>query len=283
MMGKRVGEDASFDAERLAAAFRVLADPTRLRILGRLAEGTMTGADLGRALGLTAPTISHHMARLVEAGFVSVTEAGASRRYALDQRALSSATAGAIGAGDAAGEVDPATIATGDAGQGSVGTGRGRQGPAGARRVGRQPDEEPDGEGGPPVDRAAAKTLRDFFEGERLTTLPAKRKKRVIVLRHILTRFRPGVSYPEQVVNDTLRPIFADVATLRRELVDYGFMTRENGVYRVSTTLPPRGPTVAQEIPPREHAWLRALIGKAAADALAQHSDREPAASEDVR
>ncbi len=253
------GEPA-FDAERLAAAFRVLADPTRLRILGRLAEGTLSGAELGRALGLTAPTISHHMARLVGAGFVGVTEAGASRRYALDQRALASVTTSDGATGDGA-RVRNRTI-----------------GPDGA-------DEAAGGrplvEAGPVTDGATAKVLRDFFEGDRLTTLPAKRKKRVIVLQHILTRFSPGVAYPERDVNDRLRTSFDDVATLRRELVDYGFMTRENGVYRVATTLPPRGPTVAQEIPPGEHDWLRALIGKATADALAPENGPGRAAGQD--
>ncbi len=245
------GEPA-FDAERLAAAFRVLADPTRLRILGRLAEGTLSGAELGRALGLTAPTISHHMARLVGAGFVGVTEAGASRRYALDQRALTSVTTGNGAAGD-----------DDRIGDGTIGPDGEDEAAGGRPLVG----------AGPAADGATLKVLRDFFAGDRLTTLPAKRKKRVIVLQHILARFRPGVEYPEREVNETLRAIFDDVATLRRELVDYGFMSRENGVYRVATTLPPRGPTVAQEIPPGEHDWLRALIGKATADALGPARD----------
>ena len=45
-----------------------------------------------------------------------------------------------------------------------------------------------------------------------------------------------------------LRPAHEDVATLRRELVDYGFMTRERGIYRVATQLPERGATVSQEV-----------------------------------
>jgi len=34
---------------------------------------------------------------------------------------------------------------------------------------------------------------------------------------------------------------------LRRELIDYGFMVRERGSYRVATELPIRGATVRQE------------------------------------
>jgi hypothetical protein len=36
---------------------------------------------------------------------------------------------------------------------------------------------------------------------ERLTQIPASRKKRVIVLRHLLERFEPGRDYPEHEVN----------------------------------------------------------------------------------
>ena len=262
-MGDRVGNGTPINVERMAAAFRTLADPTRLRILGRLAEGTMTGAELGRALGLTAPTISHHMARLVEAGFVSVTEAGASRRYALDQRALA-ATTRTAGAREDERPTDGLAGTDGDTGPGT--------GEDAAR--GDVPGAESR------ADSSADKVLRDFFDGDRLTTLPAKRKKRVIVLQRIVSQFRPGVDYPEREVNDTLRAIYADVATLRRELVDYGFMTRDNGVYRVATTLPPRGPTVSQEMPPDEHAWLRALIGNATDDALAPTSGAQPVAGD---
>jgi len=33
-------------------------------------------------------------------------------------------------------------------------------------------------------------------------------------------------------VNDLLRPVNTDVATIRRALVDHGLMTRASGVYR---------------------------------------------------
>jgi len=223
--------DAEANVERLAALFRVLADPTRLRILGQLAERPRTGADLGRALGLTAPTISHHMGRLLDAGFVTAVAKGASRRYALDQRALSAAAPVIAAPADGAGAGEGQAVEDGDDG--------------------------------------TTRVLRDFFDGERLVRMPARRKKRVVVLQHVLTRFRPGVDYPEREVNATLKAIFDDVATLRRELVDYGFMTRADGVYRVASALPPRGPTVAQEMPPDERGWLRNLIAAATDDAIA--------------
>ena len=41
-------------------------------------------------------------------------------------------------------------------------------------------------------DSEDARTLRAFFDGDRLKQIPAQRKKRVIILRHLLTRFDPA-------------------------------------------------------------------------------------------
>ena len=112
-----------------------------------------------------------------------------------------------------------------------------------------------------------ARTLRAFFDGERLKQIPAQRKKRVVVLRHLLTRFMPGREYGEREVNDILKVANEDYATLRRELVDYGFMTRDKGIYRVATELPARGATVAQEVGD-EAAWFEALLADATRRAI---------------
>ncbi|MGH2614014.1 MAG: metalloregulator ArsR/SmtB family transcription factor [Thermomicrobiales bacterium] len=107
-----------------------------------------------------------------------------------------------------------------------------------------------------------AAVLRAFFDGPRLRNLPAARKKRVIVLRRLLERFEPHRSYPESEVNDLLRLAHDDVASLRRELVDYGFMVRDRGIYRVAAALPARGPTVRQEVG-NEAEWLQQLVAAA--------------------
>ena len=109
--------------------------------------------------------------------------------------------------------------------------------------------------------------IRAFFDGPRLRQIPASRKKRVIVLRRLLERFKPDRTYPEQEVNDLLREAHDDVATLRRELVDYGFMVRNRGIYRVGTELPARGPTVRQEVG-AESEWFEELVNAATARAI---------------
>jgi hypothetical protein len=112
------------------------------------------------------------------------------------------------------------------------------------------------------------RVLRAFFDGERLRSIPAQRKKRVMVLQRLLERFAPGRDYPEREVNDLLRLAHDDVATLRRELVDYGFLVRDRGIYRVAHALPERSAHVAQETGPDEAAWFRALVGAATAAAM---------------
>ena len=75
------------------------------------------------------------------------------------------------------------------------------------------------------------KVLRTFVVDGRLTKIPAARKKRDVVLRWLVERFEPGRRYPEREVNDLIARHHPDFATLRRELVDGRWMTREEGVY----------------------------------------------------
>ena len=52
-----------------------------------------------------------------------------------------------------------------------------------------------------------------------------------MVLDRLTQEFEPGVRYQEPEVNFMLQLWFPDYASLRRLLVDEGFMTRADGVY----------------------------------------------------
>ncbi|GGM12808.1 DUF2087 domain-containing protein [Nakamurella endophytica] len=73
--------------------------------------------------------------------------------------------------------------------------------------------------------------LRFFDDGGRLTVMPAKLSRRLAVLDVISARFVPGVRYTEPEVNIELRALFDDYVSLRRELVDHGFLDRADGWY----------------------------------------------------
>jgi hypothetical protein len=85
--------------------------------------------------------------------------------------------------------------------------------------------------------------LRRFLVDGRLVAIPAQRGKRLVVLDHLAGRFEPGVRYPEAEVNRALAAYHEDFATLRRCLVDEGFLDREQGVYwRTGGTVDVDGP-----------------------------------------
>ena len=83
----------------------------------------------------------------------------------------------------------------------------------------------------PRLDGYDRKVLRDYTAESRLRTIPRQRKKRDVILRYLLEQFEPGQRYTEPEVNDIINQFHDDHATLRRELVDNGYMARERGVY----------------------------------------------------
>ena len=67
------------DAEDLAAAFKVLSDPVRLRMLSLVASaeaGEVCACDLVEPSGRSQPTVSHHLALLVDAGLLTREKRG---------------------------------------------------------------------------------------------------------------------------------------------------------------------------------------------------------------
>ena len=76
-----------------------------------------------------------------------------------------------------------------------------------------------------------ARVLGDFFVSGRLTTIPAQRKKLLIVLRFLVSKFEPNKTYTEQEVSFLLLEYHEDYATLRRAFIDTKLMARANGAY----------------------------------------------------
>ena len=77
------------------------------------------------------------------------------------------------------------------------------------------------------------KVVRAFFRDDRLVSIPARQRKRLVVLRELCGRcFTEDRAYPEREVNQRLALFHRDVAAIRRDMVDHGLMTREAGEYR---------------------------------------------------
>jgi len=169
---------------------KLLANETRLKLLGILAERERGVGELAEIVGLKEPTISHHLARLHDAGLVRMRADGNARFYRLSSDALHQLSRDLF---------TPERMT-------SIG---GR-------------DE---------ADAWDRKVLGTFLDGERLTKIPATRKKREVILRWLAERFEPGRRYPEPEVNEIIKRHHPDTAALRREMVDSRLMMRENGVY----------------------------------------------------
>jgi ArsR family transcriptional regulator len=78
------------EAAAAAAVFKALGDPTRVRIVNMLAtagEGVCV-CDLIPHLGLSQPTVSHHLRKLAEAGLLDREQRGTWAFYSLNHTAV---------------------------------------------------------------------------------------------------------------------------------------------------------------------------------------------------
>ena len=79
------------DAEQLAQRFKALGDPTRVRLLSLIAAhdgGEACICDLIDPVGLSQPTVSHHLKQLADAGLVTREQRGKWAYYSLVKDAL---------------------------------------------------------------------------------------------------------------------------------------------------------------------------------------------------
>jgi biotin operon repressor len=160
--------------DELLALFKALADASRLKIVGLLAQHPYSGEELSALLGLKPSTVSHHLSKLAEVGLVSAKAEKTRLLFSHD---------------------DLVTVAS-----------------------------------AMDADAYDRKVIRDFTHPDgSLTELPAQRKKREAVLRHLVKAFEPGRRYSEKQVNEILSGFHSDTASLRRELVGYKLMQREGG------------------------------------------------------
>lgn len=100
--GSLTGEPLEQEAaEQLAARLKALADPARLRLLSIVASSEGQEAcvcDLIEPVGLSQPTVSHHLKVLTTAGFLSRSQRGTWAYYRLVPQSLESISEVLVGA-----------------------------------------------------------------------------------------------------------------------------------------------------------------------------------------
>jgi biotin operon repressor len=177
--------------EQLLTFFKALADANRLKIVGLLSQHPYSGEQLAALLGLRPPTVSHHLKLLSEAGLVSARAESYYNLYRLEPGVLEQIASHLV-----AQDKLPSMAANVD------------------------------------LEAYDRKVLRDILLPDgRLKVIPAQRKKREVVLKHMLKSFQPEVHYTEKQVNEILAHFHDDTATLRREMIAYKMMRRAEGEY----------------------------------------------------
>jgi hypothetical protein len=190
--------------ETLLNFFKALGNESRLKIIGILANGERTVGELAAMLDLKEPTVSQHLFMLKHVGLVDVRPEGNHRYYSFNPNALISMNK-------------------------EVFSQRGL-----ASLVGNFDEVG---------DAFERKVLKSFFDGERLTQIPASEKKLLVIIQWLADKFEEGVQYTEKQVNEILSRYHPDFATLRRELVDCKHLKREKGIYWKLPQPPAEGET----------------------------------------
>ena len=71
-------------------------------------------------------------------------------------------------------------------------------------------------------------TMFSSLEPLKLKAFSPKEKKKIVILKKISEQFDRGKRYSEKEINSILKEIYEDYATVRRYLIEYGFMERTN-------------------------------------------------------
>lgn len=74
-------------------------------------------------------------------------------------------------------------------------------------------------------------TLERYLNGEeKLIVYPSKRKNKMLVLEYLVSKFDSEKNYTEKEINEILNQFhtFGDYALLRRDLIEAGFLERNN-------------------------------------------------------
>ncbi|MEH7452784.1 metalloregulator ArsR/SmtB family transcription factor [Gottfriedia acidiceleris] len=174
---------------------KALGDLTRVRIIALLQQGHLSGQEIASKLSLKPPTITHHMSKLREVGLIKERRDKNTIYFSLNTKIL---------------EMNAKAIFT-------VGTG-------GDSNMEMSVTES-----------ERLSIINNFFTKEgKLKIYPAQRKKKLVVLEHMVKGLEFGRVYQEKEINVYLKEFHEDYATLRRELIMCQYMYRENNQYELN-------------------------------------------------
>lgn len=183
--------------DRIIQFHKTVGDVTRIRIIALLKNGPLHGQALAGKLGVSPPTVTHHMTKLREADLIYERRDKNTIYFYLNEKSLALQARAILTVGDGGAD------ASGDSG------------------------------GEKTLDRMAV--LRNFFTKDgRLKHLPAQQKKKRIVLEHLIQGLEPHRKYAEKEINEYILKFHEDFATIRREFIMHQYMYREDGIYELN-------------------------------------------------
>ncbi|EST54752.1 ArsR family transcriptional regulator [Brevibacillus panacihumi W25] len=195
--------------DQLVTFYKAMGDTTRIRILAILANGPLHGQALAGKLGVTPPTITHHMAKLREAALVYERRDKNTIYFYLHEANVKRLSQAIV---DVLKHAKKGT-------EESLWEEEGKEAKEG---------------GGKPVVESL-QVLRTFYTADgRLKQIPAQRKKKLIVFEHMVRGLEKGRKYTEAQINEYIRQFHEDYATIRREFVMNHYMYREDGIYELN-------------------------------------------------
>lgn len=178
---------------RLVNFHKTLGDPNRIRILTLLAAGPLHGQAIAGKLGLKAPTITHHMAKLRDTGIVYQRKDKNTIYYYIDEKKFRSYS-----------EALPSMLYQSD-----------------------HPKEDDT--------LKTQAVINNFITADgTLKQIPSQRKKKIIILKHLISGLERGKKYPEKEINEYIKKFHPDYATIRREFIINHLMYRENNIYELN-------------------------------------------------
>ncbi|MEH7084854.1 metalloregulator ArsR/SmtB family transcription factor [Neobacillus drentensis] len=182
--------------DKIVSFYKTMGDPTRIRIVAILAKGPLHGQAIAGKLGLSAPTITHHLKKLREIHVVYDRRVKNTIYFYLNESLINQ--------------------------QAKVFTEL-------LEKKGEELDEMVESS----LERQ--KIIENFFtKTGKLKNIPAQRKKKLIVFEHMIRGLKMGEKYEEKQLNEFIKQFHDDYATIRREFIINHYMFRENGIYELN-------------------------------------------------
>jgi hypothetical protein len=181
---------------KLVTFLKTVGDPTRIRMIALLSGGPLHGQAIAGKLGLTPPTITHHLKKLREINAVYERRDKNTIYFYLNESLIRQQANGLIQLFD--------------------------------KQEGELKDMVE-------LNMERQKVIHNFISKDgKLKNIPVQRKKKLIVFEHLIRGLVIGKKYEEKEINEYIKQFHDDFATIRREFIINHYMYRENGIYEMN-------------------------------------------------